>query len=277
MKFLPLTLSLTLALAISAKASEWHAHYRMTSDEYQSTADYYVDLGYRIKSVSGYERDAEDNYAAIFEKNDDDAGIAWVSHHRMTAATYQDKFDEYVADGFRLRQVNGYNVDGDVYFAAIWDKSPSGAWVARHNMDAGALQTYTDSYIDQGYKVVHVSGYEVQGEAHFAALWEKVDDGNAWWAWAAMSSSEYQTKFDAYLEDGYRLLDVNGYAVDNTVYYAAVWDTSASGAWVARHGMDSATFQSLFDEYRAAGYVLEGLSGYDTGTADRYAALWVKP
>ncbi|KAL2817175.1 hypothetical protein BJX63DRAFT_419731 [Aspergillus granulosus] len=272
MKFLLLILPLVFALC--AKAAEWHAHYRMTSDEYQSTADYYIGLGYRIKSVSGYERDEEDNYAAIFEKNN---GVAWVSHHRMTSSSYQAKFDKYVADGYRLRQVNGYTVNGNVYFAAIWDKSPSGAWVARHNMNAEYLQKYTDTYIAQGYKVIHISAYEVNGEARFAALWEKVDDGNGWWSWAAMTSSEYQKKFDAYLEDGYRLIDVNGYAVGNKVYYAAIWDTSASGAWVARHGMDSPTFQSQFDKYKAAGYVLQALSGYNTGTSDRYAALWVKP
>jgi hypothetical protein len=52
MKFLLILLPLVLALFV--EAAEWHAHYRMTSDEYQSTAEYYVDQGYRIKSVSGY-------------------------------------------------------------------------------------------------------------------------------------------------------------------------------------------------------------------------------
>ncbi|KAL3489680.1 hypothetical protein BJX62DRAFT_238943 [Aspergillus germanicus] len=275
MKFLLLFLALVLALC--AEAAEWHAHYRMTSDEYQSTAEYYVDQGYRIKSVSGYARDNEDNYAAIFEKNTN--GLAWVSHHRMTSASYQAKFDKYIADGYRLRQVNGYTVDGTVYFAAIWDKSPApGPWVARHNIDGPSLQKYTDEYIEKGYRVADVSAYEVDGEARFAAIWEKVDDGNAWWAWASMTASDYQAKFDKYLKDGYRLTDVSGYAIGNKVYYAAIWDTSAaSGAWVARHGMDSSTFQSLFNKYKAEGYVLEVLSGYNTGTADRYAALWIKP
>ncbi|KAL2839829.1 hypothetical protein BJY01DRAFT_257576 [Aspergillus pseudoustus] len=274
MKFLALILPVVFALC--AQAAEWHAHYRMTSDEYQSTAEYYVDQGFRIKSVSGYERDGEDNYAAIFEKND---GLTWVSHHRMTSSSYQAKFDKYIADGYRLRQVNGYTVGENVYFAAVWDKSPApGAWVARHNINAASLQKYTDTYLAQGYRVTHVSAYEVNGEARFAALWEKINDGTGWWAWAKMTSAEYQKKFDAYLKDGYRLINVNGYSIGKTVYYAGIWDTSAaSGAWVARHGMDSPTFQSLFDKYKADGYVLQVLSGYNTGTTDRYAALWIKP
>lgn len=50
---------------------------------------------------------------------------------------------------------------------------------------------------------------------------------------------------------------------------------SASTAWVARHGLTSAQYQSAFDEFSKKGFKLVSISGYDSGGA-RYAALWIK-
>jgi hypothetical protein len=139
------------------------------------------------------------------------------------------------------------------------------------------MQKYFDEYLKQGYKLTHISGYELKGEERFAAIWEKKNDHVAWKSYANMTSAEYQSRFDKYVKDGYRLTDVDGYQVDDHVYYAAIWDKSASGAWVARHGLDSPSFQAAFDKYKKEGYVLRAFSGYNSGKEDRYAGLWIKP
>lgn len=274
MKFL--LLATALASAVFAKVPEWHAHYRMNTADYQSTFDSYLGKGFKVNSVSGYERDGEPNYAAIFEKNE--AGVAWWSHTRMSSAAYQQKFDKYVGQGYRLRQVNGYNVAGETYYAAVWDKTPSGPWVSRHGMDEAGLKKYFAQYVDkEGYRLVHASGYEVKGEARYAAIWEKTGEEDVKWAsWVDMSADGMQKRFDDYLKDGYRLTDVAGYAVKDTVYYAGVWDNSTSGAWEVRSGMDSPGFQKNFDKFKADGYVIDVLNGYDTPAGDRYAAIWSK-
>jgi hypothetical protein len=43
---------------------------------------------------------------------------------------------------------------------------------------------------------------------------------------------------------GYRLKHASGYAVGNEGRYAAIWEVRNDGvAWVARHGLTSATYQ----------------------------------
>lgn len=263
-----------LLCAVTVQANEWRAYHRLTADGYQAKFDELVDQGYRLNSVSGYERNGVPNFAVIFEKR---PSTAWWSHSGMTSATYQKKFDEYLAQGFGVVQVDGYTVNGQAYYAAIWDQSATHAWVTRHGMTSESVQDYFDEYLQDGYKMTDVSGYEIDGNDRYAALWEKVDDGIAWKAYANLTATEYQSRFDEYVADGYRLVDVDGYEVDGEVFYAAIWDKSPSGAWVARHGMSSATYQAEFDKYVGQGYVLRTVSGYSVGAEDRYAAIWVKP
>lgn len=170
--------------------------------------------------------------------------------------------------------VNGYTVNGVDNYVAIWDKSPSGVWVAKHGMSSSDYQTNFDSFVRQGYRLKHVSGYAVGAEARYAAIWEKTTDGTPWIAHHGMTSAEYQTQFDNLSKSGYRLVLVNGYQVGNSDYYAAIWEQKSGPALYARHGMTSAEYQREFNNSYYQGYMLKVISGYDQGQSDRYAAIW---
>lgn len=263
-----------LISAACVQANEWHAYYRLNADAYQAKFDEMVDDGYRLNSVSGYEYDGEANFAVIFEKKE---SVAWMSHSGLTWEAYDDKFQEYLAEGYRVVQVNGYAIDGVDYYAAIWDKSPIAAWQSRTGMDRDAMQSYFDKYLEEGYTMTHVSGYERGDTALFAAVWEKRDNVGDWFSQGEITSQQYQKVFDEKLDEGYRLVDVDGYQKDGTAYYTAIWNKSESCAWVSKHGLNSSSFQDAFDEYVDEGYVLRTLSAYNVGDDDLYAGIWVKP
>ncbi|RHZ50428.1 hypothetical protein CDV55_100832 [Aspergillus turcosus] len=119
MRFLPWAAAILSAVCV--QANEWHAYYRLTSDAYQAKFNDLVGQGYRLNSVSGYERNGQPNFAVIFEKK-------------------SSKFNEYLSQGYRVVQVNGYTVGENAYYAAIWDKSPSAGWVTRHGMTVESMQ-----------------------------------------------------------------------------------------------------------------------------------------
>ncbi|KAE8158287.1 hypothetical protein BDV40DRAFT_291956 [Aspergillus tamarii] len=265
--------AVALASALCVQANEWHAYYRLDSKAYQTKFDQMVSQGYRLNSVSGYEYNKEPNFAVIFEKR---SSPAWKSHHGMTSDQYHQKFEDYLKQGYRVVQVNGYTIDGKDRYTAIWEKDSSVPWISRHGMNKEWMQKYFDKYLEEGYRMTHVSGYEVDNESRYAAVWEKRDDTTPWVSAGELNSTAYQATFDKHVKDGYRLVDVDGYQVGDEVMYAAIWDKSASGAWVARHGLESSKFQTEFNKYRGEGYVLRTFSAYNDGTADRYAAIWVK-
>ena len=78
----------------------------------------------------------------------------------------------------------------------------------------------------------------------------------AWQARHGLSASQYQTTFDDLVSQGYRLTQVSGYTVNGQDRYAAIWDKSSGPAWLARHGLTSAQYQTEFDNLASQGYCL---------------------
>ncbi|KAM6535908.1 hypothetical protein FALCPG4_005433 [Fusarium falciforme] len=261
--------------SITARAAApWQARHRMSSSTFQDTFGKMCHDKYRLTYVSGYTVGGDPRFAAIW---DQDATSDWAARHGMTGAEYQGQFDALAGKGFRLRLVNGYTVAGDARYAAIWDKSAGSVPVARHGLSSSEYQKMFNTFFAKGYRLKHVSGYAQGNQALYAALWEKSATNTTWVAHHGMTTSAYQKFSDKYVGQGFRLVHVCGYVVDNVDYYAAIWDKSPSGPWVARHRMSSADYQNEFNKWVGKGYRLMLVSGYTLDSDhDMYAALWIK-
>jgi DNA-binding transcriptional regulator of glucitol operon len=216
--------------------------------------------GYRLVEVSGYSVGDKDTYAAIWEKRQ---GPAWVAHHGMTSAQYQQQFNTLAQQGYRLIDVSGYTVAGQDHYAAIWEKTQGPPLVARHGLTAAQYQQEFNTLTQQGYRLVDISGYNVGGQDHYAAIWEK-SQGPAWQGRHGMTSAQYQQEFNTLSQQGYRLTRIRGWRSGNTTHYAAIWEKVSGPAWVARHGMLSDAYQEEFDALAKQGYRLRHVSGYHT-------------
>ena len=273
MPFLPQLKTILIYLLIGAgssiSAQQWVSHHNMTGSDYQTKFDTYKDQGYRLLSVEGYRVGTTAYYAAIWEKS---TGSAYVTHHGMTGDDYQSKFNTYTQEGYRLKMVDGGG-GSSAFYTAIWEKSSGPAYVTHHGMTGSDYQTKFNTYTGQGYRLVWVSGYGVGNTAYYAAIWEK-SSGPAYVTHHGMTSSDYQTKFNIYTADGYRLKQVSGYNIGNTDYYAAIWEKTGGSAWVARHRMSSLGYQNEFDNYLYSGYKLKQVSGYSRNGEANFAAHW---
>ncbi|MEX5294668.1 hypothetical protein QYM41_05220 [Kocuria sp. CPCC 205268] len=196
------------------------ARHGLTARQYQDAFNQYVDQGYRLVHVSGYGEGDRTRYAAIWEKRQ---GPAWVARHGMTARQYQDAFNQYVDQGYRLVHVDGYGQGDRTRYAAIWEKRSGPAWVARHGLTARQYQDAFNEYVDQGYRLVHVSGYGEGDRTRYAAIWEK-RSGPAWVARHGLTARQYQDAFNEYVDQGYRLVHVEGYGEGDRTRYAAIWE-----------------------------------------------------
>ncbi|KAK1829979.1 hypothetical protein QBC39DRAFT_310059 [Podospora conica] len=256
----------------------WQARHGLTDATYQTAFTSSNNQGYTLKTVSGYTINDQPRFAAIWEKYS--TRRDYVARHGLTDAAYQTAFNQYVNQGYRLRHVDGYAVGTAVRYAAIWDKTPfSGDWVARHGLTDAAYQAAFTQYVDQGYRLVHVSGYTQNNSPRFAAIFERPTrpSSESWVARHGLTNAQYQQAFTQYVNQGYRLLTVSAYVVNNVDYYAAIWDTSAVGGWVARHGLTNSQYQQAFNEYVDQGYRLTHVAGYTLNkNQDRYAAIFVR-
>ncbi len=197
----------------------------------------------------------------------------WIAHHGMTSTEYQATFTKLVGDGYRLVEIDGYGENGQAHYAAIFAKGGGPAWIARHGLSASAFQHEFDTRTKDGYRLVEISGYSVNGETLYAAIFDK-STGPARVARFGMTSLEYQAWFNKLVSEGYRLRNVDGYAVGNEARFAAIFDKGTGPAWIARHGMTSDEYQREFDARVGEGYRLRLVSGYAVANQARYAAIF---
>ncbi len=153
--------------------------------------------------------------------------------------------------------------------------TPRAPWTARHGLTAAQYQNEVVAQQQKGYRLTYVSGYAVNNEARFAALWEQAD-GPAWEARHNLTGPQYQAEFTALQGRGYRPVLVNGYTVNGTDFYTAIWHKASGAAQVARHGMTAEDYQAQFNTLTNMGYRLRHLSGYGPSGQVRFAAIFDK-
>jgi hypothetical protein len=149
----------------------WIARHGLNTNQFQAEFDKNAAAGYRLVNIgaSGFFIGGP-TYAGIWEKSD---GVAWEARSGLNANQYQAKFNQMTAQGFRLRQACGYNVFTTQAFCAIWDKRPSPAWEAHHNLTTAKFQQKFNDMNAQGFWLTDVSGYDLGGQPGFAGIWEK--------------------------------------------------------------------------------------------------------
>ncbi len=96
-----------------------------------------------------------------------------VVRHGLTAAQYQQTYDEMARTGYRLMVVSGYPAGNAELYAALWEKTGGPPFAARHGMTAQQYQNALDELSRKGYRPVHVSGYTVAGDVRYAAIFHK--------------------------------------------------------------------------------------------------------
>ena len=261
---------ISLMLVAATVFGQYAARHLMTPAQYQAEFNNWSEKGYRLTSLSGYTKDGQERYAAIWNKT---SGPAWTARHAMTADQYQQAFNEMSKNGYRLTIISGYAVGGQARFAAVWDKSSGGAWTARHNMTAAQYQQAFNDNSNAGYRLQYISGYVVGGTEYFAAIWEK-KSGPAMIAKHNMTAAQYQQYFNEYGSQGYLVKVVSGYEKGGTDLFAAIWEKTSAPLTAARHGIKGFNYQNVYDNMYYQGYVPVYINGYAGDGADKYNAIW---
>lgn len=159
-----------VAIWSKSPGPEWAARNSLTSAQYQAAVEEFQKKGFRVQHVNGYTVGSQERYAAIWIKSD---GVDWQARHGLTAAQFQQTFNDLTGKGFRIESISGYSVGGQERFAAVWTKSPGPEWQARSSLTSAQYQSAFSDFQSKGFRPLHVSGYSVNNQERFAAIWVK--------------------------------------------------------------------------------------------------------
>jgi hypothetical protein len=152
----------------------WTAYHGVTADQHQARVDELGPQGYRPVNVSVVSVNGHRSYAAFWEKKDTGS---WLLKSFLTAAEYQQQWNDNWTAGRRVAYLSACNHSGDVRFSAIFQQTNIEGNVAttvgRHGLTSGEYQSEYDSRLGQGYLTRCVAGYAAGGSARFAGIWRK--------------------------------------------------------------------------------------------------------
>ncbi|WP_372790409.1 serine hydrolase [Paraconexibacter sp.] len=261
-------------VAHAAPASEpWVARHNLTSGQYQAAFTTFTGAGFRLASVSGYVAAGRVRYAAVWRKGE---GPPQTARHGLTAAAYQQAFDQNAKAGWRVVAVNGFAAGSSDRYTAIWEQRTGPPLIARHRLTPSQYQSTFDDLTKQGYRLLHISGYTVGGAPRYATIFEK-STGPSGVTHHALTASQYQAHYTKYAKAGYRLKHVSGYHVSGKDRYAAIWEKVPGPVARARNGIPAARYQRVFDVDRYEGYAPTLVQGFASGSTVRFNTVWQSP
>lgn len=162
----------------------------------------------------------------------------------------------------------------------IWPAATKPAWyppgwgeITRSGVPDSAFQTEFDKVTQSGYRMVWVDGFDVGGKTYFNMIF-RPEDGTPWVAQVGLDAAAYQTAFDKWTGQGYRLQHCETFRSGGNVRYGGIWVKSAGPAWRAYHGASASFHQSEFDTLTKQGYVPVVVSAVETSGGLVYAALY---
>lgn len=148
-------------------------------------------------------------------------------------------------------------------------------WAARHGLNGTQYQQAFTQMAQQGYRPTVISGYTVNGQATYAAIFEKVNGPVSEFR-HGLSSQDYQATFTTLTSQGFRPKYINGFVVNGKDYYNAIFEKTGGAALVARHGISEADYQKVFNDFTPQGYMPVSISAYTVNGQHRFAGIWEK-
>src|SRR5437764_1202808 len=210
------------ALWVKESGPEWQARHGLSEADYQKTFNDLTKQGFRLTWISAHEAGGSVRYAGIWEKK---SGPAWEARGNLAAAEYQQAFDNYTKQGYRLLHVTGYSSGGSAHYAAIFEKSSGPAWTARHGLTFAQYQQAFQELSSQGYRLKDLSGYNIGGTDYYAAIWEKTS-GSWWWSRHGIPDSWYQNLYDNFYYQGYHPVFISAFTSGNGAKLNGIWDNT---------------------------------------------------
>jgi hypothetical protein len=155
-------------------AVAWAERHDLSAEDFQDNFDVLLGQGYRPISLSVSNTRGAVRYNAIWERSEGQVRYTGFGQseddHLKTVAVYQ-------RDGYRPIAVSGFTINGEPRFAAIWEKAEGPAFEMQLDLTPDTLNAAEQKLVPQGYRPVHVTGYEVAGKPHFTAIWEQRQGG----------------------------------------------------------------------------------------------------
>ncbi len=253
------------------------ARHGIAENNYQEEFNKIWSCGYYPVWVDAYDVGGKTFFNTIFRYNANNYDVE--VRHNINKTKYQQEYDEWVKQkGYRLQQLDNYNDQGQLKFAAIFIKKPGqpNPQPTYHGLSPEEHQKLFDTYTGQGFVPVNVSVTSVAGKIYYSAFYEKRNVGGNILK-SFLSQQEYQTMFDDNNKKGWEQVYINAYHHDGQTRFSVIWyQNSGFSSNSATRKSSSENYQDKWEANTGNGLLTRCVTGYDEGGKHWFAAHWAK-
>ena len=245
-----------------------------TSAAYGQAWQRWRDLGYFPGMLNVDRVDNATRYSGLWYR--DDQVIDWASHRDQLEADYLNTWNQRVAEGFRLIDLDAHTVGVTTRYHSVWIKEQTPqSWRAHRRLSLAALTSTLADYDADGYRPLRINAYEFSGEIRYSAVW--VRDGlHDFHAEGNLTSAQFSTLNSQYTADGYVPTDLAHFDVNGAHRIAAIWtrDPRVLEA-VVRRELSASQLEEANETYSKSNLVMVDLNvGTGLLGGPVFSALW---
>lgn len=178
----------------------WRGGHGLSLSDYLAAKTELESQGFKPRCLSGYTENGQARFIGLWEQVAADR-TAVID---LTSAQYQTEFDAQMARGAHPIQVTVYATPAGARYGAIFEKSASAGFVARHNIGVAEFTAFAEHQAKSGMRLVCAQGCEVGGNDVYTGVWEPAP-GQTWQQRHGISADDHQTVFNLLTRAGYRL------------------------------------------------------------------------
>jgi len=145
----------------------WLTYPDLTLAQMQTLADTIGQNGWRPYRIEAYAIGGQSRFISVWYHQ---PGVGAYWHSKLTAAQYQDKFNDYSALGYAPVHVDSHTVGGQVFFSAIW-RDANTSFRVRTNREVRVFQRYYNNNWADGYNIDNFYAAETPAGVRFGGIW----------------------------------------------------------------------------------------------------------
>ena len=195
------------------------------------------------------------------------------ARHGVPASQYQSVFNQATASGYRLDWIDGFQVNGKVYYNAIFRPNNKSTWASFHGLSSSQYQSKFNQYTQAGYRPTQVESYRSGSGIRYAVIFRK-QSGPAYFAYHGRTPSQHQQLFDQKIQAGYRPINISVVSINGKRYYTGLYEKKNVGSFFAKSFLTPAQYQQYFDANHKQGRQLAYLNAYQYKGGTRFSAIW---
>lgn len=196
-----------------------------------------------------------------------------IARHGIPANKYQFVFDHITGSGYQLKWLDGYQVNGKVYYNAVFQPNTGQKWASFHGLTATQYQQKFDQYTQLGFRPTQVESYLSGNSIRYAVIFTKVV-GPGYFAYHGRSADEHQELFNQRTKAGFRPINISVVSVNGKRSYTALYEKRSIGSYMAKSFLTPSQYQQLFTQNRMNGRQLAYLNAYQHNGQTRFTAIW---